>query len=228
MKVNDIISSFLIEAVQEIRFAGWIIRYSDEQKNGTYNAIAFLTIQNKVTDQIKASANSIELVLNDLKTQIKQRSNTVATDTGKNAKYKTVKRDYDIYAVTTIDFNKAASELIGFEHTSGRLIKIDDEIYFDLMYPEIYKEFEGDVQSLGFKNIIPRIKTYLAMSYTPKQIHALGLELGGRYILDLAESDNPEYYKRYSLTLHSIQQATKEKLYISDPAFIIAVTPGKK
>lgn len=232
MKVTDI-TSLLIEAIQEIRFAGWLIRISDEEKNGKYDAIAFLTVKNKVVDQIKISGDSYESVLADAKTQIKSKSTTVAKDTRKNAKYKTVQRNYDIYAGMTIDFNKFASDLIGLEPTAGRLINDGEEVHFDLMHPEIYKQFDGDVASLGFKKIKNRNvkgapEAYLGMNTSPKVIHVLGLELGGRYMLDEIISDNEEFYQRFTLTLHSIQQANKEKIHINDPAFTIAVTPGDK
>ncbi len=227
MKINDIISSLLIEAIQEIRFAGWLIRISDEEKNGKYNAIAFLTVKNKVVDQIKITGDSYESVLADAKTQIKTKSTTVAKDTRRNAKHKTDKRNWDIYAGMTIDFNKASSDLIGMEPTAARF-EYDGEVYFDLMHPAVYKELDGDVQEFGFKNIKARLQSYLGMNTSPKEMHKLGLELGGRYILDEEQSDDPDTYRRFGLTLHSIQQTDKEKIHIKDPAFIIAVTPGER
>jgi hypothetical protein len=213
----------LMEAIQEIRYAGWLIKYNDEPKDEKYHAIAFLTVKNKVVD-------SIELMLNDIKVQIKKRSHTVAKDTRRSSKYQTAKRNWDIYAGMTIDFNKAASHLIGMEPTAARITNDGEESFIlDIMHPEIYKEFEGDVASLNFKNIKNRLANspYLGMNTSPKVIHVLGLELGGRYIMDEIGSDQPDLYQRFDLTLHSIQQG-KEKVHISDPAFTIAVTPGNE
>ena len=113
---------------------------------------------------------------------------------------------------------------------SLQVIKTKDgeEVYFDLMNPETYEELKGDVKSLDFKNIKNRLRDspYLGMNTSPKEIYLLELELGGRYILDEIGSDNPEWYRRFSLTLHSIQQANKEKIHISDPALFVAVSGG--
>lgn len=205
---------FIIERTDrfgELKFGGWLIRYTKIPNKGVYQAVAYKN--NDKNQKVFVSGSSEEEVIEKVKQGVRQQSAGKASGSMK----------------TAFNFNKAFLPVVDGFPTAGRLRTDNGKVVLDIVDSDWWDPSDASFKDMGFVRMSDRRWSpqggEMAVAFSPRMLDKFGIDIYGRYGLDELPRED-DLYRSFAINLYGMGDPG-ERIEIPGPGFTVVASGGQ-